>query len=148
MSEKFCAHQLVCGDRFADRARDACRLESGHEVDGEQYSQCQKAQLDDSRESTLVQSNNNNKLFIFASSTNLFILNEKKQHVSCKLMMTIFRYSGSVYHVAIFSEAIYLVLLLKFPYYNEDRGSKFCIIISWSKRSLSNLERQQIFTKK
>ena len=46
--------------------------------------------------------------------------------------MVMFRYSGSVYHVAIFAEAIYLVLLLKFPYYNEAKGSKFCIIISWS----------------
>lgn len=47
--------------------------------------------------------------------------------------MVMFRYSGSVYHVAIFAEAIYLVLLLKFPYYNELKGCKFCIFISWSK---------------
>lgn len=50
----------------------------------------------------------------------------------CRVTVSIFRYSGSIYHMAIFSEAIYLVLLLKFPYYNELRGSKFCIVISWS----------------
>lgn len=47
--------------------------------------------------------------------------------------MSIYRYSGSVYHVAIFSEAFYLVLLLKFPYYNEKKGCKFSIITSWCK---------------
>lgn len=45
--------------------------------------------------------------------------------------MVIFRYSGSVYHTAILSEALYLVLLLKYPYYNEMKGSKFCILLSW-----------------
>lgn len=45
--------------------------------------------------------------------------------------MTIFRYSASVYSVAITTEAFYLMLLLKFPYYSEKKGSKFCIIISW-----------------
>lgn len=58
--------------------------------------------------------------------------NENK-HIPCKIMMIIFRYSGSVYHVAIFSEAIYLVMLLKFPYYNEMKGCRFCIIASWGK---------------
>ena len=51
------------------------------------------------------------------------------------MIITLFRYSGSVYHVSIFSEAIYLVLLLKFPYYSEKKGSKFCIIMSWCKLS-------------
>ena len=55
----------------------------------------------------------------------------------CRSIVTIFRYTGSVYHMAIFSEAIYLVLLLKFPYYNESKGANFCILISWCK---SNLE--------
>jgi len=55
------------------------------------------------------------------------------RHIPCKIMMIIFRYSGSVYHVAIFSEAIYLVMLLKFPYYNEMKGCRFCIIASWGK---------------
>lgn len=50
----------------------------------------------------------------------------------CRFVVSFFRYSGSTYHMAILSEAIYLVLLLKFPYYNELRGSKFCILITWS----------------
>ena len=45
--------------------------------------------------------------------------------------MTIFRYSASVYSVAITTEAFYLMLLLKFPYYSEKKGSRFCIVISW-----------------
>ncbi|RNA31080.1 Vasoactive intestinal polypeptide [Brachionus plicatilis] len=49
----------------------------------------------------------------------------------CRFSMTIFRYSASVYSVAITTEAFYLMLLLKFPYYSEKKGSKFCIIISW-----------------
>lgn len=53
--------------------------------------------------------------------------------VLCKIMMTIFRYTGSVYHVAIFGEALYLVLLLKYPYYSEKKGATFCIILSWGK---------------
>ncbi|RMZ93284.1 pituitary adenylate cyclase-activating polypeptide type I receptor-like [Brachionus plicatilis] len=49
----------------------------------------------------------------------------------CRSVVSFFRYSSSAYHMAILSEAIYLVLLLKFPYYNELRGSKFCILITW-----------------
>jgi hypothetical protein len=60
----------------------------------------------------------------------------KTKDPACKIMMTLFRYSGSVYHMAIFSEAIYLVLLLKFPYYSELKGCKFCIFISWSKLTI------------
>lgn len=47
--------------------------------------------------------------------------------------MFLFRYTGAVYHAAIFAEALYLVLLLKFPYYSEKRGSIFCIALSWRK---------------
>ncbi len=54
-----------------------------------------------------------------------------KIHLPCRFIISIFRYSGSVYHVSIFSEAIYLMLLLKFPYYSEKKGSKFCILTSW-----------------
>ncbi len=53
--------------------------------------------------------------------------------IACQSLYTLFRYSGSVYHVSISSEAVYLVLLLKFPYYSEKKGSKFSILISWSK---------------
>ena len=45
--------------------------------------------------------------------------------------MVIYRYSGSVYQVAISAEAFYLVLLLLFPYYSEKKGCRFCIIASW-----------------
>lgn len=51
--------------------------------------------------------------------------------ILCRLSVIIFRYTGSVYHVAIFSEALYLVLLLRYPFYCEKRGSKFCILMSW-----------------
>jgi hypothetical protein len=53
--------------------------------------------------------------------------------ILCRLSVIIFRYTGSVYHVAIFSEALYLVLLLRYPFYCEKRGSKFCILMSWCK---------------
>ncbi|CAF0953379.1 unnamed protein product [Brachionus calyciflorus] len=49
----------------------------------------------------------------------------------CRFSMVMFRYSASVYNVAITTEAVYLMLLLKFPYYSEKKGSKFCIAISW-----------------
>ncbi len=53
--------------------------------------------------------------------------------IGCQSLYTLFRYSGSVYHVSISSEALYLVLLLKFPYYSEKKGCKFSIMTSWSK---------------
>lgn len=49
-------------------------------------------------------------------------------------MMSIYRYSESVYYVAIFSEALYLVLLLKYPYYSERKGARFCIALTWGKQ--------------
>ncbi len=49
----------------------------------------------------------------------------------CKLLVAIFFYSGSVFTVAITAEALYLVLLLKYPFYSEKKGSIFCIILSW-----------------
>ena len=49
------------------------------------------------------------------------------------MLISFFRYSGLVYHVAILSEAIYLMMLLKFPYYSESKGCKFCILTTWSK---------------
>ena len=54
--------------------------------------------------------------------------------------MVAYRYSGSVYHSAIFGEALYLVLLLKFPYYSESKGSRFCILLSWSNYEMFNFE--------
>ena len=51
----------------------------------------------------------------------------------CKFMMVMLRYTGSAYHVSIFVEAVYLVLLLKYPFYNESKGCKYCIILTWSK---------------
>lgn len=48
--------------------------------------------------------------------------------------MSIFRYSGSIYHMAIFAEAIYLVLLLKCPFSDEFTLARFFITISWSRR--------------
>lgn len=53
--------------------------------------------------------------------------------------MVFFRYSGSVYHTAIMSEALYLVLLLKYPYYNELNGSMPYILVSWSKKFFISL---------
>ncbi len=55
-----------------------------------------------------------------------------KEFIPCRILISFFRYSGLVYHVAILSEAIYLMLLLKFPYYSESKGCKFCIIATWS----------------
>nr|QVK45719.1 G protein-coupled receptor [Proales similis] len=49
----------------------------------------------------------------------------------CKFMASIFRYTGSVYHAAIFSEAFYMVLLLRYPFYDEMKGWKFCIGLTW-----------------
>jgi hypothetical protein len=57
----------------------------------------------------------------------------KKVFIPCRILTSLFRYSGLVYHVAILSEAIYLMLLLKFPYYSESKGCKFCIFLTWSK---------------
>ncbi len=59
--------------------------------------------------------------------------------------MVAYRYSGSVYHSAIFSEALYLVMLLKFPYYSESKGSRFCILLSWSNYNMLSLETSNIF---
>lgn len=67
------------------------------------------------------------------------IKNVDKGYIACKIMVSIYRYSGSVYHMAVFSEAIYLVLLLKFPYYNELKGCKFCILITWTLPFLWNI---------
>lgn len=54
-----------------------------------------------------------------------------KANIQCKLMIAIFRYSGSVYYVGIFSEALYLVLLLKYPYYDEKKSLLVCLITTW-----------------
>jgi hypothetical protein len=56
--------------------------------------------------------------------------------VLCRIMVAVFRYSGSVYHMAIFSEGLFLVLLLKFPYYDEKKGSTLCILLSWCKYNI------------
>ena len=48
-------------------------------------------------------------------------------------MIAIFRYSGSVYYVGIFSEALYLVLLLKYPYYDEKKSLLVCLLVTWCK---------------
>jgi hypothetical protein len=58
-------------------------------------------------------------------------LDNDQRYISCRLLWTIYRYFHSVYTCAITIEAVYLSLLLKFPYYSEKQGSKFCMIISW-----------------
>ncbi|CAF1011690.1 unnamed protein product [Brachionus calyciflorus] len=66
--------------------------------------------------------------FFFNSLSN----GSSKDMFLCRFTVSFFRYSGSTYHMAILAEAIYLVLLLKFPYYNELKGSKFCILLTWT----------------
>nr|QVK45720.1 G protein-coupled receptor [Proales similis] len=80
---------------------------------------------------------------ILRSQSHLFGLNNMSQkdedaakgaqtiYYPCRLIIVIFRYFLTVYHVAIFSEALYLTLLLVFPYYSERKGSKFCIMLAW-----------------
>lgn len=64
----------------------------------------------------------------------------KQKYRTCRSIIMVFRYSGSVYHAAITTEAVYLMLLLRFPYYSEKKGSKFSIITSWSKRTRLKIE--------
>lgn len=47
------------------------------------------------------------------------------------MLVALFFYSGSVFTVAITTEALYLVMLLKNPFYSEKKGSIICIILSW-----------------
>jgi hypothetical protein len=58
-------------------------------------------------------------------------LDNDQRYIKCRVLWTIYRYFHSVYTCAITIEAVYLALLLKFPYYSEKQGSKFCMAVSW-----------------
>jgi hypothetical protein len=58
-------------------------------------------------------------------------LDNDDRYIPCRAIWTIYRYFHSVYTCAITTEAVYLSLLLKFPYYSEKEGSKFCMVVSW-----------------
>ena len=73
-----------------------------------------------------------------SSSANIITDGDKIYSV-CRAVITLFRYSGSVFHTAITTEAIYLTLLLRFPYYSEKKGSRFSIITSWGNLNSSRL---------
>lgn len=52
----------------------------------------------------------------------------------CKVAEFLFRYSGAVVHMAIFSESFYIVSLLNYPFYTVNFGYKILIGISWRKQ--------------